>query len=144
VRVTIFCLLAALTVFAADDDWKKLSALKTGTELKIYEQGSSQPRLAKYSDATENNLVVIVKKTEVAIPRDAIDRVAYRPPKKGGPKVEQRTKVDDPSASSASGREGTNIPVHTDSGLPGYSSTTSISSDGGEFQTIYRRPPPAQ
>ncbi|MGO9242992.1 MAG: hypothetical protein ACLPXM_19930 [Terriglobales bacterium] len=143
-RVTIVCLLAALTVFAADDEWKKLNALKTGTELKIYEEGSSQPRLAKFSDATENNLLVIVKKTEVAIPKDAIDRVEYRPPKKGGPKVEQRTKMDDPAASSASGRDGTNVPVHTDSGLPGYSSTTSISSNGGEFQTIYRRPPPAQ
>lgn len=51
-RSIVLLLLAASTVFAADDGWKKLSDLKTGTELKIYERGSSQPRLARFSDAT--------------------------------------------------------------------------------------------
>ena len=141
-RTNVFLLLAVWGAFAAGDDWKKLADLRTGTELKIYERGSSQPRLAKFSDTTDESLLVVLQNEQVSIPRDRIDRIDYRPLKKDAPKTTTQTKLDDPAAPSSSGPQGPLAPRHSDSGIPGSSSTTSVSLSSGEYQTIYRRPPP--
>ncbi len=127
----------------AGDDWAKVKDLPGGSDLKIYTHGSVQPKIAKYADATDSSLIIVVKKEQVAIPKGEIDRIEARPPaKKGGRKLIQETRVDDPAKPSAdAGPHGpTAGPQSGVPGTPGYSSTTSVSSgDKGEFSTVYRR-----
>ncbi len=78
-RAFLLLLLAGLAGFAADD-WAKVKALKTGSELLVFKKGSTQSISAQFGDLTDDNLIVIVKKTETAIPKDQIDRVDARPP----------------------------------------------------------------
>jgi hypothetical protein len=78
-RSLFLLLLAALVAFSADDDWAKVKSVKTGAELRIYKKGSAQPVLAQMGELTDDNLIVLIKKTESAIPRDQIDRIDARP-----------------------------------------------------------------
>ena len=144
-RTAAVLMLALMTVFAADD-WKKVSELKTGTDLKIYERGATQPRQAKFSDVTEENLLVIIKNAQVAIPKDKIDRIDCRAPRKSGVKVDNQVQQDNPAKPSSNDRQGPSQPVHSGTGLPSYSSSSNVTFDGGEYWTIYRRstPPPAK
>src|SRR6516162_10075695 len=72
-------LCTAFLAFGADDPWAKLKELKTGTELRVFKKGAAQPVLVKMDELTDDNLVVINKNEQTAIPRDQIDRVDYRP-----------------------------------------------------------------
>jgi hypothetical protein len=76
--VLLFFVAAAL-VFGADDPWAKVKALKTGTELRVYKRGSVQPLTVKMDELTDEDLVVISKNSQTAIPRDQIDRIEARP-----------------------------------------------------------------
>jgi hypothetical protein len=69
-------MLAGFVAFGADDEWTKVRSLKTGAELRVYKKGSTQPVSAQMDELTDENLVVIVKKTQTAIPKDQID--SYR------------------------------------------------------------------
>ena len=69
-RLFLFLLVAVAAAWAADDAWSKVKALKTGTELRVYKKGSMQPVLAQMDELTDDNLVVVVKKTQTAIARD--------------------------------------------------------------------------
>lgn len=120
-RIFVF-FLAGLTAFAGEDAWVKVRELKSGTELRIQKRGSTQPLLAQMGDATEENLVVIVKNEQVAIPKEQIDRIDYRPIKPGGRATkESREEVKGTSSSVTSG--------------------ISIGSKP-DFETIYRRTAP--
>src|SRR5450631_1451582 len=93
----LFFVLAAMTAFAADDPWAKVHDLKSGTELRIYKKGAAQPVLAKSDDVTDDNLMVVVKNEQVAIPKEQIDRIEYRPSKPGGRlTTETKSKPTDP------------------------------------------------
>lgn len=151
-RVGLFfataALVAAASAFAADASpaqdggWKKLQDLRAGTELKVFERGEAQPRAVKFADATEKSLIVIVKNAQVAIAREKIDRIDYRPPKK--PTVSKTTKMDEPGTTNP-GPQGPNTgPALPESGEHSYSSSAAVSFDTAGFQTIYRRPPPAR
>src|SRR5579863_6245112 len=89
-------LLAAMTAFAADDPWAKVRDLKGGTELRIYKRGIPQPVLAKSADVTDDNLIVVVKNEQVAIPKDQIDRIDYRPKPGSRLTTETKSKPTDP------------------------------------------------
>jgi len=119
-------MLAGLVAFGADDDWTKVRALKTGAELRVFKKGAAQPVLAQMDELTDENLVVIVKKTQMAIPKDQVDRVDARAVG-GGAKKETTTK----QSVDADGKETT--------------STSTGYSFGGkpDFETVYRRPPSA-
>jgi hypothetical protein len=125
-RGLLLLMLAALVAFGADDDWTKVRALKTGAELRIFKKGAAQPVLAQMDELTDENLVVIVKKTQMAIPKNQIDRVDARPAG-GGAKKETTSK----QSVDADGKETT--------------STSTGYSFGGkpDFETVYRRPPGA-
>jgi hypothetical protein len=125
-RGLLLLMLAALVAFGADDDWTKVRALKTGAELRIFKKGAAQPVLAQMDELTDENLVVIVKKTQMAIPKNQIDRLDARPAG-GGAKKETTTK----QSVDADGKETT--------------STSTGYSFGGrpDFETVYRRPPGA-
>ncbi len=141
-RLLLVPFLLMLPAFAGDE-WNKVKDLPSGSELKIYARGSAQPRLARYADATDSSLIVVIKNEQVAIPKGEIDRIEARPPvKKGGKKVVQETHTDDPAKPSFdAGPHGpTAGPQRGVPGTLGYSSTTTMSSaDKGEFSTVYRR-----
>ncbi len=125
-RAFVLLLLACLAGFAADD-WAKVKTLKTGSDLLIFKKGSTQSVSAQFGDLTDDNLIVIVKKTETAIPRDQIDRIDARPP--GGSRITRE--------------KNTKETINPDG-------TTSTSSGGGvsmgsrpDFETVYRRSPAA-
>jgi hypothetical protein len=130
-------LFPALLAFGADDPWAKLKELKTGTELRVYKKGATQPLLVKMDELTDDNLVVINKNEQTAIARDQIDRVDYRPSGKSRVTKETTTKVDNPVSDPKS-----TIPS-VGSSAPGpstsSSSTVSIGSKP-DFEVIYRRP----
>lgn len=75
----MFVLCLVLTM-AADEAWEKVRAVKSGVELRIYQKGGKPPLLAKLDEATEESLVVVVKDTQTAIPKDQVERIDYRPP----------------------------------------------------------------
>src|SRR4051812_5360779 len=79
----ILFLIPVLTVFAAEteDPWKKVRAIKTGTELRIFRSGTAESIMAQFAELTDDNLVVIIKNVQVALPRDKVVRVDYRPQK---------------------------------------------------------------
>jgi hypothetical protein len=133
-------LCTAFLAFGVDDPWAKLKELKTGTELRVFKKGTAQPLLVKMDELTDDNLVVINKYEQTAIPRDQIDRVDYRPSGKSRITKETTTKVHDgvgdPKAVIPGPNQGPSGPsTSTSSGL-------SIGSKP-DFETIFKRPPPA-
>jgi hypothetical protein len=133
-RAILMTLLSALAVLAAGDEWAKVKDLKTGTEIRIYKKGSSQPLTAQMGDLTEDNLIIVVKKEQSAIPRDQIDRIDARP---AGRRVttETTTTQTNPDARSAE-------PSPNGADVTGTSTSTNVSfgSKPG-FETVYRRAP---
>jgi hypothetical protein len=104
---------------AAADPWEKVKNLKTGSDLRIYKTGATEPIIAKFGDVTERKLVVILKNTETAINKAEIERIDFQPP----PSKPVRTKTYDADSGSAS--------LHI-----------SGSTSRDAWQTIYQRTPP--
>ena len=74
-------LLATCVSWGADaDPWAKVKGLKTGSDLRIYKTGVTEPVTAQYGDMTERKLVVIIKNAETAINKTEIERIDYHPP----------------------------------------------------------------
>ena len=121
----LLLMLAAAAAFAADDPWQKVKDLKGGADLRVYRKGSTQPLLVQMGELTENNLVVIDKKAERAIPREEIERIDSRPPKAAWTKEEKTGNTVNPDGSNSN------------SWSSGYSKGSR-----GDFETIYRRPAP--
>ena len=123
-RGLLLLVLTGLVAFGADGDWSKVKALKTGAELRVYRKGATQPILAQLDELTDDNLIVIVKKTQTAIPRDQIDRIDARA--SNGSRVTKETTTKDsvqPDGSQSS------------------STSTGYSFDGKpNFEIVYRRP----
>jgi hypothetical protein len=131
--------LAASAAFAADDPWAKVKDLKSGTELRIYKKGNALPVLAKSDDVTQDNLIVVVKNEEIAIAKDMVDRIDYRPYKSSRVISETKSKPTDPDPIPA--------PPGRESAVPGTSSSTSIGvASKPDFELLYKRPatPPRQ
>jgi hypothetical protein len=128
----LFFFLATLALFSADDPWAKLRDLKGGTEIRVYKRGSAPPVLAKMDQLTDENLIVVVKSQQVAIARDQIDRVEYRPAK---PRMTTETKTKTTDPDTTPGPPGS-------ARTPGTSSSTSVGfGSKPDFEEIYRRPP---
>ncbi len=125
--------LAALLAFAADDLWTKLSDIKTGSDLRVYRTGNKPPILATFADVNEDNLIVLVKNTETAIPKDQIERIDARG-KQGKPAMTTETHTsEEPPAVGAPN-------MHQQEGLSSNSSSSvSFGGGKGDFQTVYRR-----
>ncbi len=126
-RGLLLLMLAGLVAFGAEDEWAKVKALKTGADLRVYKKGSTQPVSAQMDELTDVNLVVIVKKTETAIPKEQIDRIDARPSGGNRPVKETTTKETigadgQPSSGTSTGYSWGNKPG---------------------FETVYRRPPAA-
>ncbi len=82
----ILLLLTAVSLAVAadpaktDDPWIKVKELKSGSDVRVFKKGSTQPINAQIGDTTDDKLIVIVnKKEQRAIDRKDIERVDYRP-----------------------------------------------------------------
>ena len=140
--VLFFC--GVLAASAAEDSWKKVQELKTGTEVRIYKRGDRQPIIATLDEATDDHVSFATKKEQTSLPKDDVIRVDARP---AGAKrsIQKETKtaesVEIPSP-------GCRVIRASDPGRP--SNTSSNVSIGGkpDFETVYRKmptlPPPTK
>ena len=138
----LLCALLALAAYGADNPWNKVKELKTGTELRIFKTGARQPILATMDEATDDRLVIVVKKEQMAIDKDQIDRVDYRPPKSGGRVTTENRTTNDPPGQTAGP-----APRGATGGGPSTSTSSSLNvGSKPDFETIYRRTsaPPAK
>src|SRR5260370_34195813 len=87
---TLVFVFAAMAAFGADD-WGKIRELKTGTELRIYKKGAKQFLLATMDEANAERLIAVVKNEQVAIAKDDIDRIDYRPVRPRGRVTKETT-----------------------------------------------------
>jgi hypothetical protein len=129
-------LLPVLALFAADktDPWKKVRDLKTGSEIRIITAGAARPIVAQFAELTDDNLVIIVKNEEVALPRDKVSRIDSRSPKGY---VSTQTKVS--GVDETYNRPQPNPPGRG----PSTSTSTGVAiGEKSDFETIYRRPAP--
>jgi hypothetical protein len=128
-RGLLLLILAGAVAFGADDEWAKVKALKTGAEIRVFKKGSTQPVSALMDELTDENLIVVVKKTQTAIPKDQIDRIDARP---AGGRVTKETTTKESSTPGQVAEP------------PGSSTSTSVNfGSKPDFQTVYRRPPVA-
>jgi hypothetical protein len=126
---------SALAGLAADNPWDKVRELKSGTELRIIKRGGKPPVLATMDEATADRLLVVVKNEQVAIDKDDIDRLDYRPVKTGRFTKETKTTTTDTTGQTPVGP----TPRGTGGG-PGTSTSTNFGiSSKPDFETIYRR-----
>ena len=124
-------LAVAQTTDTKPDPWGKVEQLKGGTELRIFKSGSAQPVLAAFADLNDDNLIVVIKNTETAIPKSDIDRIEARMKGTGRVKSESTATEKPPDQTSLNPREQTG---------PSTESSTNLSfGSKGDFQTVYRR-----
>jgi hypothetical protein len=136
-RPVLVLLCAASTASAADDAWAKVKELKSGTELRVYKRGSMQPLLVKMGDINDENLVIVDRNKETAIPLDQIDRIDARPTGKRLT-TESKTSEKNPATDPRS-----TIPGPNGGGGAGPTTSTSSGVSFGnkpDFETVYRRP----
>jgi hypothetical protein len=130
-RGLLLVILAGVVAFGAEDEWAKVKGLKTGAEIRVFKKGSTQPVLAQIDELNDDNLIVIVKKTQTAIPKDQIDRIDARPT--SGSRVTKETTTKQTYGDTKPGSPSAPEVV---------TSTSSSVSVGGkpDFETVYRRP----
>ncbi|MBZ5724485.1 MAG: hypothetical protein LAP87_05765 [Acidobacteriia bacterium] len=128
-RSILLFFLCAAAAMGAGDPWTKVRDLKSGTEIRVFKKGSATPVLGKIDELSDDNLVIVLKNEQVAIPRDQIDRIDARPPG-GRVAKESKTTVSEPDATPRPQQRTT----------PGESTSSNVTIHGKpDFETIYRR-----
>lgn len=137
ISILVLCSLGAWSQ-AKDDGWSKVKDAPSGSELKVYKSDGKPPVMAKFADATDDRLSVVIKNEQTSIPKSDIVRIDYRAPQKGGPKVNQETKYDptpvDPNAARPSAG-----PTRTPGPAGTGSSSAGLSFGKGDFELLWRR-----
>jgi hypothetical protein len=135
---TILILCAGALAYGADDPWAKVKELKIGAELQVYKRGSSQPLTVKMDELTDDNLVVISKSAQTAIPREEIDRIDARSSGRTRTPTEVKGTEKNAATDPRSTIPGPNAPpgamAHPSTGV---SSGVTWTKPG--FETVYRR-----
>ncbi len=127
--------LAAITILAADNPWIKVRELKSGSDLRIYKRGASQPIMATMDEANDERLIAVVKNEQMAFAKADIDRIDARPETKGGRMIKTTT-------TSSTTELHDKVAAPGPQGQMGPSSSTSTSFSNRpkpDFETIYRR-----
>lgn len=133
-NLIVLALLASVSGFAAEDPWTKVRELKSGTDLRIFKKGVRQPVLAAFEDLNDDSLIIATKKEEIAIPKEQIQRIDFRPKAESRVTKESKTTATDPAPNDPGNRGVPNV--------PGSSSSTNLSfGSKPDFQTIYRAAP---
>lgn len=123
---------AAAALFAAENPWDKVKELKSGTELLIVRKGVAKPIEAKFDEARDEAIVVVVKNEQRAIPRDEIERIDAR--KQGrGMTTETKKTINQPDGTPRVGMGG--VP-----GVPGETISSGVTFNKPGFETVYRKP----
>src|SRR4051812_27030607 len=76
---SLLLLVAAATLFAADDPWTKIKDLQKGGDVQVFRKGAAKPLEAKLDEVRDEALIVRVKNEQKSIPKEEIDRLDYRP-----------------------------------------------------------------
>jgi len=79
-KCLIFALFA-LAVSAADDGWRKVKAMGSGTELRVTKIGARFGIVAKLYDVTDESVIVTTKSEQLSITKDQILKIEYLPPR---------------------------------------------------------------
>src|SRR5258706_7162018 len=127
--------LAAITILAADNPWIKVRELKSGSDLRIYKRGASQPIMATMDEANDERLIAVVKNEQMAFAKADIDRIDARPETQGGRMIKTTT-------TSSTTELHDKVAAPGPQGQMGPSSSTSTSFSNRpkpDFETIYRR-----
>lgn len=134
----LFLTLGFLSVsFAADDGWAKVKALASGTELRIVKTGTRAPILAELDEATDESLIVATKTEQVAIAKEQIEKIEYRP-KQTPSRVVRETTTDNTPVNREAARPSPG-PARTPG--PSGSASSSLSVGGKpDFQVVWTRP----
>ena len=132
----VLCCSAAL-LQTAEDPWAKVKAIKSGTELRVYKKGSTQPLLVKMDEATDDRLVFVNKNEQTSLDKEDIDRVDARPSNKRAVTKETKETMSDSNADPRSSIPG---PQPNRPGPTGSSSTSLTMGGKPDFETVYRRP----
>jgi hypothetical protein len=130
---SLLFLLSAAALFAADDPWTKVKELKSGTEIRIVRKGAAKPIEGKFDEAQDDKVIVVLKNEQVAIAKDDIDRLDFRPK---GSRITRNAgaKETQPDPTPAVGMDhGPSVPGKS------YNSGLSIGSKP-DYETLYRRP----
>src|SRR3989442_14639786 len=131
-------LCAAALAFGADDPWTKVKQLKTGAELRVYKRGAAQPLTVKMDELTDENLVVISKNAQMAIPRDQIERIDARASARKRTVTDTQTAEKNAATDPRSNIPGPNQPpgaVHA----PTTTTSSGVTWTKQDFETVYRR-----
>ena len=134
-RTVLLLALGTVAAMAADNSWDKVRELKTGVELRILKKGTRQPVLGTMDEANDERVILVVKNEEIAIQKDDIDRLDYRPATKSSARKETHTTESNPSQAASAGPQ-------PKGSSPGASTSTTTSFGSGskpDFETIYRR-----
>ena len=117
---------------AADDPWAKVQSLKSGQEVRVIKRSSRVPVTGAFDELTPDNLLLVVKKEQIAIDRADIDRIDARPAATNSRvRRESKSEVKDPEAPRG---------LPTDSRAPTVNSSSSVViGDKPDFETVYRR-----
>jgi hypothetical protein len=129
---------AAAVLHAADDPWAKVKAIKSGTELRVYKKGATQPLLVKMDEATDDHLVFVNKNEQSSLDKDEIDRIDARPSSKRPMTKETKETMSDTNADPRSAIPG---PQPNRPGATSSSSTSMTFGSKPDFEVVYRRPP---
>ncbi len=136
-KATLIGFFLILCSFAADDSWTKVKALKSGTEIRIFQTGVKNPLIGKIDEADNERIVLVLKNEQKSVAKADIERLEARP--SGGSRI-TRTKTvksEDPSAELAK----PSPPIPGSSAVPALSSSSSsvgFSSKPG-FELVYRK-----
>ncbi len=136
---TALLFLLALAATAADDPWAKVKELKSGAEIRVFKRGAAQPLTGTFDEIRDDDIVVVIKHEQSAIPKDQIMRLDARPQKPAGrTKLETQSKTEMPDA-----RSSIPAPRQGPSGPTTSTSTNVTFGSKPDFETIYRRTPGA-
>lgn len=130
-KLFAFAILVTWAASGAEDPWAKVHDLKSGTELRIVRKGSRAPVVATMDELTDDNLLVATKKEQIAIPRDQIERIDFRPKSDSRISKETRATQNDPPVNGPEG-------LGRQSGPTTSTSTSYSIGSKPDFQTIYR------
>ncbi|MBZ5584095.1 MAG: hypothetical protein LAQ30_18155 [Acidobacteriia bacterium] len=131
--------LLALAAFGADDPWAKVKELRSGAEIRVYKRGAAQPLTGTFDELRDDDIVVVIKHEQSAIPKDQIMRLDARPQKPASrmkTETQSKTQMPDARSSIPEPRQG---PAR-----PSTSTSTNVTfGSKPDFETIYRRTPGA-
>lgn len=137
-RTTLAVLFLGMAAAWGADDWVKVKAIRSGSDLKIWRAGSKQALEAKMDEATDESLVVATKKEQFSIPKDQIDRIDARAPKdRQGPR---RTTTATTTTGEIPGTDPHKINrPGGNGGGPSGNVTSTANWSSAPFETVYRK-----